>query len=438
MNSEEIIKGFSRLERDKKIKLISSISSLDHSEEALKGILGSFRFSDKELQGKFEKFSENTLSNFHLPWGIVPNVLIDNQVYHVPVVIEESSVVAAASKAASFWASRGGFHTTELCTIKKGQVHFFFRDDPQLLVQSWDKIVGGLFHDISYLTKNMEQRGGGILALSLKDAPEIAPDYFQLEMQAETVDSMGANFINTILEEIGQILPQLIKKYTGCADTEILMAILSNYTPECLAGIRVECPVHMLNWDKNMAPDDFARRMKWAADIAWHDVGRAVTHNKGIYNGVDAVVLATGNDFRAVEAAGHAWATRSGKYRALSKAYINDDTFSMELNIPLALGTVGGLTRLHPLAGISLDILGSPDAKTLMKIVASVGLANNFAALASLVTTGIQKGHMKMHLQNILVSLNVQPKRFPEIESQFQNKTISVSAVKEYLQENPD
>jgi hydroxymethylglutaryl-CoA reductase len=429
MANNEIIRGFSKMSRNEKVEWLSK----HISDEDLKGVLNSYLMGDQEQQDRFEKFSENTLSNFHIPWGIVPNVMIDGTTYHVPLAIEESSVVAAASKAATFWAERGGFHTMHINTVKKGQIHFFYRDDPQLLVRSWDKIVGGLFNDISSLTQNMEQRGGGVLAINLKDMPEIDKGYFQLELEADTVDSMGANFINTILEEIGQILPKLIKRYTGSADSEIIMAILSNYTPECVVGIRVEAPIASLNWDKNMSPEDFARRMKWASDIAWHDIGRAVTHNKGIYNGIDAVVLATGNDFRAVEAAGHAYASRNGKYRSLSQVYLLNENFAMELTIPLALGTVGGLTKLHPLAAKTLQILGNPGAKTLMKIVASIGLANNFAAMASLVTTGIQKGHMKMHLHNILTSLNVPQQEYSRVETYFADKTISVAAVREYL-----
>ena len=433
MSKEGIVKGFSRLSRDEKIKWLQEYLS----DDTLESFLHSFRISDTYVQNNFEKFAENTLSNYHLPYSIVPNVMIDGNIYHVPVAIEESSVVAAASKAASFWAERGGFITTKICTIKKGQVHFFFHDNPQLLLKCWDKVVADLLKDIAPFTQSMQKRGGGVLALHLKDAAEIDYDYFQLEMKAETVDSMGANFINTILEKIAQSLPVFIKKYTGSDNVEVLMAILSNYTPECIVSIRLETLVKSLNWDKNLSPLVFANRMKQAADIACHDVGRAVTHNKGIYNGVDAVVLATGNDFRAVEASGHAYAARSGKYRSLSKVILKDDIFKMEMSLPLALGTVGGLTNLHPLAKKSLQILQNPDSKTLMKVAASVGLANNFAAMASLVTTGIQKGHMKMHLHNILALLQVNEERFFEIQSFFADKTVSVSAVKEYMEKNP-
>ena len=429
MRKQNPIKGFSRLSRDEKVKWLSEYIS----ENDLTLFLDGFRMPDDEKQSKFESFSENTLSNYHLPWGLVPNVLIDGTLFHVPVVIEESSVVAAASKAASFWAQRGGFRMLHINTRKKGQLHFTFSGNGELLKKNWDAIVPDIKSGVNQLTQNMEKRGGGITGIHLKQIPGLPSEYFQLDLEAETMDSMGANFINSILEETGRILPELIQGRIGSGHVEIIMAILSNYTPDSIVKMEVQAPVNELSWAKEMAPEKFASRMKWAADIAWHDTGRAVTHNKGIYNGVDAVVLATGNDFRAVEAAGHAYAARDGKYRALSRVNLENDIFTLELEIPLALGTVGGLTKLHPLAAKTLQILGEPDARTLMKIAAAIGLANNFAAMASLVTTGIQQGHMKMHLHNILNSLNVKPEYYPMVEEYFSDKTISVSAVREFI-----
>lgn len=429
MREQNPIKGFSRLSRDEKVKWLSEYIS----ENDLTLFLDGFRMPDDEKQNKFESFSENTLSNYHLPWGLVPNVLIDGTLFHVPVVIEESSVVAAASKAASFWAQRGGFRMLHINTRKKGQLHFTFSGNGELLKKNWEAIVPDIKSGVNQLTQNMEKRGGGITGIHLKQIPGLPSEYFQLDLEAETMDSMGANFINSILEETGRILPELIQGRIGSGHVEIIMAILSNYTPDSIVKMEVQAPVNELSWAKDMAPEKFASRMKWAADIAWHDTGRAVTHNKGIYNGVDAVVLATGNDFRAVEAAGHAYAARDGKYRALSRVNLENDIFTLELEIPLALGTVGGLTKLHPLAAKTLQILGEPDARTLMKIAAAIGLANNFAAMASLVTTGIQQGHMKMHLHNILNSLNVKPEYYPMVEEYFSDKTISVSAVREFI-----
>jgi hydroxymethylglutaryl-CoA reductase len=168
-------------------------------------------------------------------------------------------------------------------------------------------------------------------------------------------------------------------------------------------------------------------------NIAVHDPYRAVTHNKGIFNGIDSVVLATANDFRAIEACGHAYAARDGQYRSLSRCIIKDDTFRFELEIPLALGTVGGLTTLHPLAKMSLQILGQPSARELMQVIAATGLAQNFGALRSLVTTGIQAGHMKMHLQNILIHFGATPAQIEEAKVYFDDRTVSFTAVREFM-----
>jgi hydroxymethylglutaryl-CoA reductase len=429
MTNNEPIIGFSKLSRDEKVAWLSATIS----NEKLPADLENFRMANADAQNLFESFSENTLSNYHLPWGIVPNVMIDKKLYHVPVVTEESSVVAAASKAASFWAERGGFRTIFISTIKRGQLHFLYHGDPENIRRNWKPLSEDLKNALHPITESMQKRGGGITGLQLKKIATLPTEYHQIVLEAKTVESMGANFINSVLEEMAGILPQLIEKHAAPGEVDIIMAILSNDTPDSIVKINLQCPVNRLTWSKDMQPEKFAERMKWATEIALHDKGRAVTHNKGIYNGVDAVVLATGNDFRAVEAAGHAFAVKSGKYKGLSKVSVEDNQFSMELEIPLALGTVGGLTKLHPLAAKSMEILGNPDVKTLMKIAATMGLASNFAALASLVTTGIQKGHMKMHLKNILNSLDVKPQHHHTVEEHFKNRVVSVSAVKEFL-----
>jgi hydroxymethylglutaryl-CoA reductase len=197
----------------------------------------------------------------------------------------------------------------------------------------------------------------------------------------------------------------------------------------------VSCPISELgSFPGGLSAQDFADRFKRAVDIARQDVYRATTHNKGIFNGVDAVVLATGNDFRAVESAGHAYAAKSGQYRSLSQCEITDDVFHFWLELPLALGTVGGLTRLHPMASLSLEILQQPSARELMEITASMGLAQNFSALRSLVTVGIQKGHMKMHLYNILIHFKASREEKELAFKQFEDQVVSFGAVRDYLE----
>ena len=213
------------------------------------------------------------------------------------------------------------------------------------------------------------------------------------------------------------------------------MSILSNYTPDCKVIAEVECKIDDLI-DKDITDSSlFAKKFKTAVEIAKKDVTRAVTHNKGIMNGVDSVVIATGNDFRAVEACAHSYASKDGKYKSLTHAEISKNKFKYWIELPISIGTVGGLTNLHPLVNWSLKLLGSPSAKDLMKIIAVSGLAQNFAAIKSLITTGIQKGHMKMHLSNILNLLGADDNERIQLVKFFDDKVVSHSLVKNKLKE---
>lgn len=258
---------------------------------------------------------------------------------------------------------------------------------------------------------------------------------YQLSVTFLTADAMGANFINSVLEEMAGRLPSLlIENGAGGGDVEIIMAILSNYTPECLVHCHVEGHVSTFDRiDPGKSGKELARHFKTAVDIALHDPYRAVTHNKGIFNGMDAVIMATGNDYRAVEACGHAYASRDGSYRSLSSMELEGDAFMFKLEVPMAVGTVGGLTGSHPMAAASLELLGNPSSEELMQIIAAAGLANNFSAVRSLITTGIQHGHMKMHLGNILRQLNATPEETALAREKFRDQTISHAAVSDFM-----
>ena len=439
---KKTISGFSKLTKEQKIQWLSSIflqntdgTSRDNREGGK--ILKAFEFQDVDFQKIFDGFSENTISNFAMPYGIAPNFIINGETYTVPMVIEESSVVAAACSAAKFWSERGGFHAEILGTQKVGQVHFTWAGDPEILMVhpeiigrgGFQKIKNVLLESALDLTENMRKRGGGISNIELVAFPE-EEHYYQLRCTFETCDSMGANFINTVLERLGRTLEWYLMEQTQIEPT-IIMCILSNYTPQCLVKVWVECAVEDFHHEKAAF---YAEKFRKAVRIAQIDPYRAVTHNKGIFNGIDAVVLATANDFRAIEACGHAYAARDGQYRSLSQCTIENGHFKFWMDIPLALGTVGGLTNLHPLAKLSLEILGNPSAQTLMQIVAAMGLAQNFAALRSLVTTGIQKGHMKMHLSNILNHFKSSETESEKARVHFEDKTVSFSNVREYIE----
>ncbi|MEM1214798.1 MAG: hydroxymethylglutaryl-CoA reductase [Bacteroidota bacterium] len=431
------VKGFSKLSKTAKIEWLAA-HFLDGTTAVVEQ-LRSFWHQDDDLQQILDGFSENTLTNFPMPFGIAPNFKINGALYAVPMVIEESSVVAAAASAAKFWLPLGGFKTEVVDTVKLGQLHFRWGGTTERWEVLFPALEQQLRLETTHLTANMEKRGGGILGIEWLRKPEIAPDYFQLLVRFETCDSMGANFINSVLEQFGATL----KAWVAAADQlhgqerelDIIMAILSNYTPECVVRAWVDCSLEDMETTLKSADRvrHFCQKFATAVNIAVHDPYRAVTHNKGIYNGIDAVVLATGNDFRAIEAAGHAYAARDGQYRSLSRCRIDDDHFHFELEVPLALGTVGGLTKLHPLAKLSLQILQQPTARQLMQVVAATGLAQNFGALRSLVTTGIQAGHMKMHLQNILVHLGATPAQIAEAKTYFADRTVSFTAVREFL-----
>lgn len=426
------IEGFSKLSKEEKIDWIAARFT-DNSEET-KSILKQYWNPDAELQQLHDEFIENTISNYYLPLGIAPNFLINGKLYAIPMAIEESSVVAAASKAAKFWLDRGGFHAEVLGTEKTGQVHFLFHGDSRELQGFIDGIQPVFRQDALPLTRNMQARGGGINGIELIDKSSLIPGYYQLHCRFQTADAMGANFINSCLEQFAQTLEREAKSSKLQPEVEIIMSILSNYVPGCRVRVTASCPLADLKGDAGLDASAFAGKMVQAVEIANIDPYRAVTHNKGIMNGIDAVVLATGNDFRAVEAGVHAYAARSGTYSSLSFAQVEDGVFSFGMEIPLALGTVGGLTRLHPMVGLSLDILQNPDAETLMQIVAVAGLAQNFAALRSLVTTGIQQGHMKMHLRNILNNISASPSEKKSLLREFSDRPVSQSAVADALE----
>jgi len=418
----KMISGFSKLTKEEKINWLATNYFTNQTE--IISILKKYWNSDELLQQLHDDFIENTISNFYLPYGVAPNFLINNASYAIPMVIEESSVVAAASLVAKFWSTRGGFKAEVLSTTKIGQVHFMYDGDKNELIQYFNS-KKELFKIVTAsITKNMEKRGGGILDIQLIDKTEKLPNYYQIHVTFETVDSMGANFINSCLEAIA-------KEFRSDA-VEIVMSILSNYVPECLVRAEVSCNIEELGGED---PQQFAKKFHQAVQIAGVEPHRAVTHNKGIMNGIDAVVLATGNDFRAIEAGVHAYASRSGHYTSLTHCEITNGIFRFWIEVPLAVGTVGGLTSLHPLAKLSLEMLQHPSAKELMMIMATAGLAQNFAALRALTTKGIQHGHMKMHLMNILHQLEADEHEKTVIANYFDGKTVTHSAVVDKFQE---
>ena len=414
------ISGFSKLNKLEKIEWL--IKNSFSSNNNVKNILQQYSNDDAKLQKLHDEFAENTLTNFYLPFAVAPNFLINNKQYTIPMVTEESSVIAAASKAAKFWLDKGGFKAKVISTTKIGQVHFIYKGDFQTLNEYFEIIKPKLFSDVISLTTNMSKRGGGVKDIQLVNLNDQIENYFQLKATFDTQDAMGANFINSCLEQFSKTLKG---NYEDSSRIEIIMSILSNYVPDCIVKAEVSCNIEELKDRSIINPMVFAENFVRAVNIAQVDKYRAVTHNKGIMNGIDAVVIATGNDFRAVESAAHAYASKSGSYSSLTRAYVKNNIFNFSIEVPLALGTVGGLTKLHPLANLALEMLENPNARDLMKITAVAGLAQNFAAIKSLITTGIQHGHMKMHLINMLNKLEASDKEKEKAINHFKTNTVS-------------
>ncbi len=426
---QKTVEGFSKLSKQEKIHWIAHNCTSD--PESTKKTLAHYCNENEALQKVHDEFIENTLTNYYLPFAVAPNFLINGTLYTIPMTIEESSVVAAASKAAKFWLTRSGFKTTVLGTEKVGQVHFMYYGNKQSIETLIKDILPTFYIATEAITRNMKKRGGGITNIALRDKTNVLEGYYQLHCTFETLDAMGANFINSCLEQFAKTLKEEASKKD--IELEIIMSILSNYVPNCVVRAEVSCPISEDRSEETVSRN-FAQRFVQAVSIAKSEPYRAVTHNKGIMNGIDAVVLATGNDFRAVEAGVHAYAAKDGSYSSLTHAEIKAGIFRFWMDVPLALGTVGGLTSLHPLVKLALEILQSPSAKDLMQIVAVAGLAQNFAALRSLVTTGIQKGHMKMHLLNMLNQMGASDEEKKQLVEYFKERTVSNASVKEHLE----
>ena len=401
--------GFSKLSRVEKIDWLNK-NILDNSHQ-VKLILDKYLNSNKDIQAIHDSFSENSISNFYLPYSVSPNFLINDKIYTVPLVTEESSVVAALSNAAKFWFDKGGFKTEVKSFTKKGQIHFSFDGDKNILEEFIKINEREILKSTDIIAKNMKKRGGGISSIQLINKTDELKNYFQLSVDFNTSDSMGANFINSCLESMSKKIKELSDDYFKKNDygINIIMSILSNYTPDCIVESYAECDINDLVDIENIEPKEFAEKMKYAFDIAKIDISRAVTH---------------------------AYASSNSKYQSLSECSITGNKFRLSLKIPLSVGTVGGITDLHPLVKLSLQILDNPSSKDLMCIIASVGLAQNFAAVKSLITSGIQEGHMKMHLINLLIKNNASEEQIRKAKTYFLNKEINSSSVNQFLKLN--
>lgn len=377
-----------------------------------------------------ENMIENQLAKYELPYGVAPGFLIDGKEYVVPMAMEEPSVIAAASAAAKIIGAAGGFHTTISKRRMIGQIAL--KDLPDLAAAE-EMVLANKAAILQLANKahpSIVKRGGGAKALEVRllpaDATIDSPDFLVVQLQIETLEAMGANIVNTMMEGIRDELEEL----TGGT---VLMGILSNYATECLATATCRIPTHLLKRGQ-FSGADVRDRLIEAFQFAYVDPYRAVTHNKGIMNGIDAVVLASGNDWRAIEAGAHAYAVKDGQYRSLttwSKAD-NGDLLG-ELTLPLPVGTVGGSIGIHPAAQFTKRLLNYASAQELEAVIVSVGLAQNFSALKALVTEGIQKGHMGLHARSLAINVGAQGKEIDQVTQQLKKAKNMNTATAEQL-----
>lgn len=340
-----------------------------------------------------DNFIENSVGCFSLPLGIASNFLIDGCETLIPMAVEESSVVAAASHGAKLARTRGGFFTTPTKTIATSQVQLTVDAQDAAQVPVWfERVRPELIERANACHPRLLARGGGATGVELRVLPRAG--MFVIHIHVDTREAMGANIVNTIAEDIGRWLPTSLRCVVG-------LKILTNLTVHRLTRVRCEVDRSALELC-GFSGDEAVSRIVSAWEFADLDPYRAATHNKGVMNGIDPVVIATGNDWRAVEAGAHAFAAITGVYKPLTRWSVTaDGHLQGEITVPVAVGTVGGVTRLHPAVQSSLALLGHPAAGELSGIIASVGLAQNLSALRALACEGIQRGHMALHEKNI-------------------------------------
>ncbi|HFU4463085.1 TPA: hydroxymethylglutaryl-CoA reductase, degradative [Streptococcus suis] len=375
--------GFYKKSRQERIDILHQHNQL--SEKSLNVLQHDTNLSEA-IAGKM---AENHLGTFALPFSVLPELLVDDQVFSVPMVTEEPSVVAAASFGAKIIARSGGFTTTIHNRIMIGQVALFDVPDHSRASQAILDQKTTILEVANQAHPSIVKRGGGARDLTVESKDEFLIVYLQVDVQ----EAMGANILNNMLEAIKDDLEEL-------SQGQALVGILSNYATESLVTAQCRLAISSLATSSAIAQET-AQKIALASKLAQVDPYRAATHNKGIFNGIDAVVIATGNDWRAVEAGAHTYASRDGHYKGLSTWSIDGEHLVGSITLPLPIASVGGSIGLNPKVAVAFDLLNQPKARQLASIIASVGLCQNFAALRALVTSGIQAGHMKLHAKSL-------------------------------------
>lgn len=375
-----------------------------------------------------DQLSENVVGTFSLPYSLVPEVLVNGQEYTIPYVTEEPSVVAAASYASKIIKRAGGFTAQVHERQMIGQVALYQVADPE---QAQEKIVSKkteLLELANQAYPSIVKRGGGARDLHVEQIKG-ETDFLVVYLHVDTQEAMGANMLNTMLEALKPVLEEL-------SQGQSLMGILSNYATDSLVTASCRIAFRYLSRQKDQGRE-IAENIALASQFAQVDPYRAATHNKGIFNGIDAILIATGNDWRAIEAGAHAFASRDGSYQGLSQWTLDLEREELvgEMTLPMPVATKGGSIGLNPRVALSHELLGNPSAKSLAQLIVSVGLTQNFAALKALVSTGIQQGHMKLQAKSLALLAGASESEVaPLVEQLIADKTFNLETAQRYLE----
>ena len=375
-----------------------------------------------------DQLSENVVGTFSLPYSIIPELLVNGQDYTVPYVTEEPSVVAAASYASKIIKRAGGFTAQVHLRQMIGQVALYQVADPE---QAQEKIASKkaeLLELANQAYPSIVKRGGGARDLHVEQIKG-ETNFLVVYLHIDTQEAMGANMLNTMLEALKPVLEEL-------SQGQSLMGILSNYATDSLVTASCRIAFRYLNPQRDQGRE-IAEKIALASQFAQADPYRATTHNKGIFNGIDAILIATGNDWRAIEAGAHAFASRDGRYQGLSQWKLDMEREELvgEMTLPMPVATKGGSIGLNPRVALSHELLGNPSAKELAQIIVSIGLAQNFAALKALVSTGIQQGHMKLQAKSLALLAGASESEVaPLVERLIADKTFNLETAQRYLE----
>jgi hydroxymethylglutaryl-CoA reductase len=414
-----LFKGFSKLHREERYQRLLAMGALTEEDIAF---LKKGPHLDPNLG---EHFIENMIGYMHLPLGIATHFKIDSKNYLIPMAVEETSIIAAASKTAKWIAQHGEINTKIQGHTLIGQIQLNHVENidhaKQLIEKNAQSLIDLANEDIA---SSMVLRGGGVKQITTHSFEKESPHLLVIHVHVDTCDAMGANIITMICEYLKPPIEKLLQ-------STVSMCILSNLCDKKITTAEIR----LRNID-----EDLARKLVKAYEFSRIDPHRACTHNKGILNGIDPILIATGNDWRAVEAGMHAYACRDGQYRSLSHWRYENHELIGTLEAPIIVGIVGGVIRLHPTAQLALKILGVHSADELSRVIASVGLVQNLGAMRALVTEGIIEGHMKLHITNLSLSAGAQESEMPELVKHLEEifkiqKRISVSTAKKILSE---